>query len=196
MTLKADLRPQLTVLEGGRSRQVRVGSLKVVVAPRDRSPFPVEAVAAEEDTFLVLSTPPRLPLPAQHPIRVMTSVWELQPEPLGTVVVKGEHPLRLLAVVHDLNQDPTWREEWIVGAIDAILRQAAQRRLTAMALPLLGCRHGRLSPERFVELLTASLVRLAPDGLRHLWLMTPRLLEQRVKDRLRQLAPSCHPIPH
>lgn len=196
MTVKAEPRPQLTVLEGGLSRQVRVGSLKVVVAPRDRSPFPVEAVAVEEDTYLVLSTPPRLPLPAQHPIRVMTSLWELRPEPPGTVVVRGEQPLRLLAVVHDLNCDPTWREEWVVGAVDAILMEIARRQLTAVALPLLGCRHGRLTPERFVELLISSLARLAPDDLQRLWLLTPRLLEQRVKDRLRQLAPTTLPLAH
>jgi hypothetical protein len=183
----------LTLLEGGRSPQVRVGNLRIVVAPRDRRPFPVEAVAAEEDTYLVLSTPPRLPLPAQHPIRVMTAVWELEPEPPGTVVVRGEHPLRLLAVVHDLNEEPTWKEEWIVGAIDGILREAAQRQLTALGLPLVGCRHGRLTPERFVELLMASLSRLSPEGLQRLWLMTPRLLEQRVKDRIRQLVSTGSP---
>jgi hypothetical protein len=196
VTVRIEPRPRLTVLEGGRSPLVRVGGLRIVVAPRDRSPFAVEALATEEDTYLVLSTPPRLPLPAQHPIRVMTSLWELEPEPPGTVVVREGSPLRLLAVVHDLDQDPTWREDWVVGALDGILRQAALRQLTALAVPLLGCRHGRLRPERFVELLMASLGRLAPEGLQRLWLMTPRLLEQRVKERLRQLAPVPLLSPH
>ncbi len=56
--------------------------------------------------------------------------------------MKGSGPVKLLAVVHDLNQDPSWKEEWVVKALEGIFREIEQRKLQSLAL-------------RFLELVTA-----------------------------------------
>jgi O-acetyl-ADP-ribose deacetylase (regulator of RNase III) len=133
----------------------------------------VDAVAAEEDTFLVLSADPVVRDPKEHPVRLMTRVIETQAEAPGSVIVKGGSPLRLLAIVHDLSQEPSWREEWIASALDAIFREAESRKLQSIALPLIGTKHGSLEKRRFVVLLRHALERTLPRYLKRLWLIIP-----------------------
>jgi hypothetical protein len=64
----------------------------------------------------MMSASPTVCEPDIHPIRLMTDVINAEPEPIGSVVVRKGNPLRFLAIVHDVNQEPTWREEWVVIA--------------------------------------------------------------------------------
>jgi hypothetical protein len=150
-----------------------VRGLRIVAAPVDAQPFPVDAVADEEDTFLVLSAEAVLHAPADHPIRVLHDAFAAEPAELGSVVVREDTPLRLLAVVHDLDQDPTWRVEWVAAALAAVLRETENRGLRSLALPLIGTRHGRLDPERCVDLLRDALDATPPSVLQRLWLVVP-----------------------
>lgn len=147
--------------------------VKLQVAPEDSPPFPVEAVAAEEDTFLVLSADPEVRRPKEDPQQLMAEAFETCPAALGSVIVKGKDPLRLLAIIHDLNQEPSWKEEWIAGALDGIFREAESRKLRSIALPLLGTLHGSLEKQRFVVLLREAMERQPPNHLTHLWLVVP-----------------------
>jgi len=151
-----------------------VRGLRIVAAPADAPPFPVDAEAAEEDTFLVLSAEPVLHQPPDHPLRIIRDAFAAEPVSPGSVVVREGSPLRLLAVVHDLDQDPTWRPEWVAAALAAVLRQCDERALRSLALPLLGSRHGRLGPERFVSLLRDALDAAPPSSLQRLWLVVPK----------------------
>jgi hypothetical protein len=170
---KKDKRPRLRLIRGGYPCEVSLGSLRIVAAPKHRPPFPVDAVAFEEDTFLVLSADPGVRIPNEPLLRVMTRVIETPPETPGSVLVKGNHPIHLLAIVHDLNLDPSWKEEWIVSALDAIFKEAEGRRLQSIALPFLGTLHGSLDKERFVALLKRGLERLSAKHLKRLWLVVP-----------------------
>jgi hypothetical protein len=96
----------------------------------------------------------------------------------GTVVVRGGHPLRLLAIVHDLAKAPSWREEWVASALDAVFAEVAARRLGSLGLPPLGCVHGRLPPAVFGALLRDALARSRPPTLRELWLIGDPSLER------------------
>jgi hypothetical protein len=125
------------------------GSVDIVAAPKNRPPFPVDAVAFEEDTLLVLSSDPKVRDPHKHLMQVMTQVIETRAETPGSVLVKGKSPLRLIAIVHDLNQEPSWREEWIASALDGIFREAESRKIRSIALPFLGTLHGSLEKQRF-----------------------------------------------
>jgi hypothetical protein len=91
------------VIQGGYPYEISRGSLKIVAAPKDHQPFPVDAVAFEEDTFLVLSAETTVREPKESLMRVMTKLIETHPETPGSVLVKGKRPLRMLAIVHDLN---------------------------------------------------------------------------------------------
>ena len=130
-----------------------------------------EAMVVEEDTCLVLSTPVDLFVTPEHPVRVMTEVHAASPLVPGSVVVRPGSPLRFLAVVHDLDQEPSCREAWVVSALDEVIEKAEARGLRAIGLPMIGTLHGDLSPERFVVLLRDALQRSAPTSLRRIWLI-------------------------
>ena len=117
-------------------------------------------------------------------MQVMTRVIETRPQTPGTVLVKGKRPLRLLAIIHDLNQDPSWREEWIASALDRILAEAETRRLRSIALPFLGTLHGSLEKQRFVVLLRDALERNPAIHLERLWLVVPDGTKSKILDIL------------
>ncbi len=164
----------LQVLRGGRRVSAYVAGIRVVVAREDDPPFGVDAVAVEDDTWLALGTPADVVSSPGHPVRVMTRVWEAQPEEPGTVLVKRGSPLRLHAVVHDLNADPSWNEAWVRAALSGIFEEAARHRLRALRLPLLATKHGSLPAKRFMALLREALVEHAASVQQHLqgiWLV-------------------------
>ena len=170
---KKGKRPRLRLIRGGYPCEISLGSVRIVAAPEDRPPFPVDAVVFEEDTFLVLSANPEVRDPNEPLLQVMTRVIETPLETPGSVLVKGNHPIHLLAIVHDLNLEPSWKEEWIASALDAIFKEAEGRRLQSIALPFLGTLHGSLDKERFVVLLKCALERISAKHLKRLWLGVP-----------------------
>lgn len=170
MSLARPARPALRLLGGGPPRLVRAG-VEIVAAPADRPPFPVDAIACEEDTFLVLSAPVDLAAPAEHPVRLFTALWEAEPRRPGSVLARAGRPPRLLAVVHDLDAEPTWREEWVEEALAGVFAEARRRGLAALGLEPLGCRHGRLPPGRFGALLGRALDGREGAAPERLWLI-------------------------
>jgi len=161
----------LRLLQGELHRRETMHGVLVVRGPESRPPFMVEAIVAEEDTCLVLSTPVDLIVSPEHPVRVMTEVHAASPLVPGSVVVQPGSPLRFLAVVHDLDQEPSCREAWVVSALDEVLEKAEARGLRSIGLPMIGALHGNLSPERFVVLLRDALQRGAPTSLQRIWLI-------------------------
>jgi hypothetical protein len=161
------------VIEGGLQRETVIGAVRVVAAPKGYPPFRPDGVVLEEDTFLVMSASPEVLEPNETMIRIMTRLMETKPEPPGSVRVKEGRPLRLMAIVHDFNEDPSWREEWVVRALRSAIRESGARSLRSLALPLLCTRHGRLKTERFARLLVETLRDTKAPGLDALWLMVP-----------------------
>jgi len=181
---KADTPSGLRLIRGGLQREISIGSLRIVAGPEDKPPFIVDAVAAEEDTFLVLSADTRIREPDEHPVRLMTRLIETRPETPGSVLVKGGRPLRLFAIIHDFNEEPSWREEWIGSALEGIFREMESRRLGSIALPLLGTLHGSFEEKSFVMLLGYILKRISHSHLKQLWLIVPVGAGSRIIDML------------
>ncbi len=167
------VKPRLRLIRGGRPSRFAMGSVDIVVAPENKPPFRTDAVAYEEDTFLVLSAPVELNEPPEPLVRLLTELREMKPEKPGSVLVKATSPLQLLAVVHDLNQEPSWKEEWVAKALEGIFRETEQRKLHSLALPFLGTRHGSLDKERFLVLLRSTLEGIVTHSLKRIWLMLP-----------------------
>jgi hypothetical protein len=161
------------LIQGGLQRETSYGPLRIVAAPESGPPFKVEALVIEEDTWLVMSAVPTVCEAEVHPIRLMTDVIEAVPEPVGSVLVKNGNPLRFLAVVHDVNQEPTWKETWIEKALSRVFLEAELYKLSSIGLPLLGTRHGSLEQDRFVFLLARVLKRTDFNHLGRLWLIVP-----------------------
>lgn len=140
-------------------------------APESEQPFPIDALAVEDDTWQVLGADPDFRPSVEHPIRVMQALHKAQPVAAGTVVVRAGAPIRLHAIVHDLDLEPTWREEWISAALKEIFRISSECGYRALGLPLLGARHGRPSHALSLSLLDGALARPANGTLRKLWLI-------------------------
>jgi len=168
-------RRHFRVLSGGQDPVANLGSILVVAGgPEEAPPFQVEASVMEEDTFLVLSAEPIVVDPLEEPIRLMTRLIETRQETPGSVLVRGSGPYRMLAIVHDVEQDPTWREEWVAEALEQSLREAEARELRCISLEMLGCMHGRLGSARFAALFEEAVLRVRPRRLKRVWLRVPR----------------------
>ena len=166
-------RPPLKLVRGHRICETKVGRLHVAAAPRDTPPFPIEALVFEEDTFLVMSADPA-PREAKLPmVKIMTRLIETRPRTPGTVVLQGRSPLRILAIVHDFNQEPSWKEAWVESALRNALQESQNLGVRSLALPLLGTVHGSLERRRFLEILVAALYETRLPYLNRLWLVAP-----------------------
>lgn len=161
------------VIPGTYPYEISGRSLKIIAAPKDAQPFPVHAVALEEDTFLVLSADTTVRDPKEPLMRVMSKVIETRPKTPGSVLVRDSRPVRMLAIVHDLNREPTWKEEWVESALSHIFQETEKRKLTSLALPFIGTLHGKLGKERFIRMLHDVLEEMEFEHLRALWLIVP-----------------------
>jgi hypothetical protein len=171
---KKDIRPRLRLIRGGQDCEMFVNSVRIVIAPIKRPPFHVDAIVAEEDTFLVMSESQAvIEERNENTLRIMTKAIEACPASPGSVLVKRGNPVRLLAIVHDFDLYPSWREEWISKALYEIFLESDKRRLHSLALPLIGTVHGSLKEDRFLYLLYCALKEVSPDDLKKLWLIVP-----------------------
>ena len=170
---KSDEMPNLQLILGNYPFQLSFGVIDIVAAPKDSPPFSIDALAVEEDTFLVLSADPKVRDPHMDLVRIMTNVIKTRPEKPGTVLVRAKHPLFFLAIVHDFNQEPSCKEKWIVSALNEIFRVTESRDLTSIAIPLLGTLHGSMKKQRFIVLLSRVLKRVSVSHLKRIWLIVP-----------------------
>lgn len=173
MEKKEKPEPRLKLIQGGRRSIVSFGLVRITAAPEERPPFPVEAVVFEEDTYLVLSADWKKIESEDHPVVIMTEAFGMEPEKPGKVVVYEGSPLRFLAVVHDLDQEPSWREEWVGKALENIFQEVERRGLRSIALPFLGTKHGSLEMRHFVSLLVDFLEENSFSHPLRIWLVMP-----------------------
>lgn len=164
-------RSPLRAFKGGLTSEMIWKGIRIAAAPKEAPPFPVEAFAFEEDTFLVMSADPTVRDPKVPLIRIMSNLIETRPRDPGSVLVQGHSPLRLLAVIHDFNEDPSWKEEWIEKAFQGLFEAAERLRLRSLALPLIGTVHGSLERDRAVQFLADNLDRRPLEDLRFLWIV-------------------------
>jgi hypothetical protein len=147
--------------------------MEIVAAPERFEPFPADGLVIEEDTFCVLGGDRSVRDPGEPLMTIKTRLLEIKPQPTGSIIVRGGRPLRFLAIVHDLNQDPSWKEEWVSEAMGTALQEADRQHLRSLAVPFLGAVHGRLEKRRVLELLRSALDRFSPQSLERLWLIVP-----------------------
>lgn len=125
----------------------------------DDTAFPAtaDALVFEQDTELIL----RMDLPAHYPEesddRLICDALAARGHTPGMVVALAGAPLRLLAIVHDLDRDPSWSEDWIAAAYAGVAHEVRERGLREIVTPLLGRVHGRYDRQRSRALLEAAL---------------------------------------
>ncbi|MCP5150876.1 MAG: hypothetical protein H6983_21380 [Ectothiorhodospiraceae bacterium] len=147
------------------------GALRIAVTRAESpAPFAVDAVVLEEDTHLLLSAPPDLQASTSSLRTALADAVAAPAVTPGSVVVRPGRPPSLLAVVHDLDRDPSWRDGWIDAAFAEVLRHATRAGMRALAIPLLGTRHGRARPDRVARQLADRLTALSPrSSVRAVW---------------------------
>ncbi len=147
--------------------------VRVVEAPEDAAPFQVQAVALEEDTSLVLSADSKtIHDSGEHPIRLMSALYAEPRRTPGSVVVKGANPSQFLAIIHDFDQEPSFREDWVWRALGEIFIECDNRKIPALKLAPLGTRYGGLTFSYFREQLDFLLNTTECDCLQQIWLVT------------------------
>jgi hypothetical protein len=162
----------LRLIRGGLDRaELGPEALQLVVSPETDPPFPIEAMVVEDDTYLVLGASPEVREPVESPLRLWTELHETEPADPGGAVFRPGRPPRISAVVHDLSQDPTWTEAWVVAALAASLDCVGERSYRDLGLQPLGCVHGKLKRDRFVQLLRRALRTAESSSLRRIWLV-------------------------
>ena len=164
---------RLRLIKGGLNCKASFGNLEIVAASKENPPFRVDGFLFEEDTFLVMSADPTVREPKTSMVRVMSNLMQTKPAVPGSVLVRGQKPFRFLAVIHDFNEEPSLKEEWVASALDAIFRKSESLQLSSIATPLLGVHYGFLAAERFIEFLVQSLKGRSLQHLRRLWLIVP-----------------------
>lgn len=173
-------RVALRLLQGDLVEQ----TARVVVADDGSPPFAVDAMVIEQDCDLLLAPPAAIVQePAEHPGRLLLRVLNQRRHPPGSVLAAGGRPLRLHAVVHDLERQPSWREEWVQAALTRLFDIARRRQVARLAMPLLGTVHGRLDSARSLALILAAL-SAGGSFPRRLWLRVPSADAQTVRSML------------
>lgn len=164
----------LHLISGDLSQVVRIGQVSIQIGPQQRPPFPVSAIVVEQDTAMLLDDEPAIYTPTDSLQLLREEVERFREPQPGSVVTQRGRPRRLYAIIHDLEQEPTWREEWIVDALKVLFSEASRLHLENLAMPLLGTRFGKLSSQRFIELLSNTLQHYPPSRPLKLWLIAPR----------------------
>jgi hypothetical protein len=153
--------------------QLSLGVLRVFAGPEDELPPNVDALVVEEDTYLVLGSDLEIQESEEDLEELMSQAIEDTPQTPGSVLVKERNPFRFLAIIHDLNQEPTWKEEWIAGALNRVFRLTERHRIKSLALPVLGTVHGSLEKKRFLALLHRAMDQASLTLLKELRLIVP-----------------------
>jgi hypothetical protein len=150
-----------------------IGNLRIQAAPKNYPPFSCQAIVEEQDTYLILGEQTELKDPGKPAWYLANTMENTETYSLGSVVIKGKSPLRLCAVVHDIEQEPTYTHACVGKAYQAVMQTVQKRNITSLALPLLGSIHGKLSVTESVQLLDASVIHGYPENLEKLWLILP-----------------------
>ena len=148
-------------------------TLNIVIAHDSHPPFDVEAIALEEDTALILSADTVIKEIKDHPIRLMTELYNFKEKTPGSVVVKGKNPYRFLAIVHDLEREPSCEEEWIDNALNQIFYLCRKSGIKSLGLQLLGTRYGPVKYNWILDRIRSILIKEANSQLKNLWIMMP-----------------------
>ena len=133
----------------------------------------IDALVIEQDSHLLLGVDEVIRYPRGSFSDLVHAAEDAKAIQPGTVLPRGNDPVRLLAVVHDVDQDPSWRPEWVESALATVFRFAVGRKIRRLAMPVLGGVHGQMSVEAFATLLAENLQKPETDYPERLILLAP-----------------------
>lgn len=175
----------LRVIPGGLPRQARIGGVMVAVSTKETPPFPIKALVMEDDTYQVLSAPPFVEEPLDHPNKIMSDLIDFQPGRHGSVVCRGNV---WLALVHDLDREPTCDETVVRSCLGEIFELAAQKKVGAFGMPPLGGVHGKIPEHRALSLIFETLRHREVRAVHKMWIVVSSQMLRRGRQLLGEFA--------
>lgn len=158
---------------------VKFEDVVIYAAPKGHASFSYQAIVEEQDTHLLLQQQDFLSDPGK-PAWYLANILEGEKSQfLGEVLVRGKMPSRLLAIIHDIEQSPTYNLNSIILAYRNILILVAEKGISSLALPLLGTVHGKLAITDSIKLLRNALQKNLPACLQRIWLILPEGIDCR-----------------
>ncbi len=125
--------------------------IEIAVSHSKLPPFEVGAIVEEQDTDRVLGEFTVMNDPGDKPGWYLANKLESEPQKkTGCVIVQGQYPVTLQAIVHDLNEDPSWRREWIEEALNNIFKLTNEKKISAIQIPALGNVRGHYGLQEFI----------------------------------------------
>jgi hypothetical protein len=148
----------------------------IVIAETNAAPgFVIDARVLEEDTYLVLSAEPRPQEVHRSPRRLLRAAKKTVPIEPGSVLVRSTDDVtELLAVVHDLELEPSSKEEWVALALNSVFAEVDRFRFTTLAIPALGSHHDALAVSVFARLFREILESTGATSLTRILLHLPK----------------------
>jgi hypothetical protein len=148
------------------------GNVEIVIALQNKRPFHIDALVVEKDRYQVLSGEQKeLNEDGVDGSKIEKDAQEITPKQPGDCIVSGENPIRFNAIIHDLDQTPTWKEEWIAKALANIFHEISQRQISSIGLPVLGSVHGNLSTSKFAAIFNIALKEATIAHPLKVWIM-------------------------
>lgn len=159
------------MIQGGRDRTWQFGGLQVWIAVAHEPPFFPDYELIEEDTWRVLGAGRKFHEVKEHPVRLMTGVIDQAAMETGTCFRRGR---RVFMVMHDIEQDPVCRTEWIEAALARAFRCVDRQQGVTLSMQAPGIEHGHLALANSLEVLTGALRCAECEHLGRVWLQLPR----------------------
>lgn len=128
-------------------------------------PSHINAFVEEQDTSLALSEFTEFHDPGELPVWYLGHKAASEPgRKTGSVVIHDYNPYVFQAIIHDLDEDPTWHVEWITEALDSIYSLTLDKGITSLRIPALGHVHGRMPLEDSIKLIMNRLKLFINDN--------------------------------
>lgn len=169
---------------------ITINYIDIHIAPEHHPPVPIQATVVEQDTSLILEPDEEIRDPGtDKPIWYMANLLEHQRlHKPGDIIYKPGSPIKLWAVIHDLEQTPSWHQKWIEKALENIIGLCERKNITSICLPVLGSQFGHFQITNFILLLVKTLKASKPVTLKRIWLVVPEDACQTVFTLLKTLS--------
>lgn len=142
-----------------------VTSTKPEIVIAAQSPFPVEVIVFEEDTYQVLSA-------GNHIREIREPLEELEhgaaqqrPSPVGDIITTGS---KWFAIVHDFDRENSYEPGFVDSALSNLALKVDEAQVVALGLQALGRYQG---PEDIDDVLVKIEAVKWPDCLERIWLI-------------------------
>lgn len=174
------------------SCEISWGNIVLRTTAINSADITADAIVIEEDTFLILSTKKAVELSDKSRMQlVRDTVQTVTDSPVpGLALARGKAPYRFLAIVHDFNETPSWKKEWVRGALVDIFEKAEYYSINSIRIPLLATEHGSLEPAEFVKIIFEVLDDISFNRLKIILLMVPEYAIKEVVDAICEIMKS------